>query len=230
MVLFPFLFLKKHSKTHQCVPVTRGSTWRKRADPCKTTVALVLYLQIRHVEGQQSTFSLTQSKWKERSWWRRKEPGASFLYLSKQLICKLEVSWCSHSKALLTWAVSHILNINMVAESEGLSSKKCQMLPDAAGTPAFVQQRGRKVHVLPLAWLFLRAFTIICHWNQSEFCTEGVTMVAAWSVHVFCCPAGLSHKQGAGSWQPLEVLPRTEWELSKWTKWFITEITQRGVT
>lgn len=62
----------------------------READACKTSVALVLYLQIRHVEGQQITFSLTQSRWWERSLWRSRVLGASFHYLFKQLICKLQ--------------------------------------------------------------------------------------------------------------------------------------------
>lgn len=46
----------------------------READPCKTSVALVLYLQIKHVENQQSTFSLTQSRQKE------KDPGEGAEY------------------------------------------------------------------------------------------------------------------------------------------------------
>lgn len=151
------------------------------------------------------------------------DPGASFHYLLKQLIWEAGgLMRCGHLRALFTC----FTNTEHKYGGWGWGTFLLKEMPDTACST----EGQQKVHVLPLAWLFLQAFTITCHWNRCEFCTERVTTVARCCVCVFCCPAGLCHKQGAGSWQPLEVLPRREWGVSRWTKWFIVRITQRGVT
>lgn len=75
--------------------------------------------------------------------------------------------WCSHLKTLLTPAVSHTLNINMVAESKGLSSlKKCQMLAvsGCCRYPSFCSaERQQKGTHSAYCLAFPLGFYMICH-------------------------------------------------------------------
>lgn len=127
---FPFLFLKKHGKIHQHVPFTRGSMWRKRSrslqDQCD--FSSLPADQARGGWGEYILSDIVKGKGKilvmEQG--TRSRFSLYFQTINLQAGCLM---CCSHLKALLTWAVSCKLSTNMVAESEVLSSKKCQVLP-----------------------------------------------------------------------------------------------------
>jgi len=86
----------------------------READHCKIILALLLHLQSRYATAQPSTFCMRPDTAKVKGKILVKQPV--FTTFFKQLIWEAGgLVLCSLLKALLTWAVSQILNINMVA-------------------------------------------------------------------------------------------------------------------